>query len=86
MDFDNLKYLTNMNRGGLYQLDHCNRATDNYGQDIFTFHCVYGRGLTGSNYVDQIVCNKRHILALIEDKLYIPLYSEKEALAYKLKL
>jgi hypothetical protein len=81
IDFDNLLYLVNMNRGGLYKIT--NGSSSYVDNDSYILTCVCGN--RNGPYMDIMYCDKQDICSLINKSYYIPIYSEKEALQWKLK-
>ena len=83
MDFDKILYIVNMDRGGLYRIEKCMDHSSGI-ETRFNLICMAGQGLDpGSEYMEYV--SDVSIYNLITKYLYVPVFSEKEALFWKLK-
>jgi hypothetical protein len=85
IDFDNLKYIANIERGGLYKVvAKC--VSGKSKKIVFTLRCVYGKGVENEDgYNSSMHCNNTQIEVLIEKNSYVPMFDEKDELVWKIK-
>lgn len=80
INYDVVLYIANADRAGLYSIEHIKNSDDCY------FRCVAGDALNEESAFAEFFCGDFNSLSrLVHSSGYVPLYSEKEALAYRLK-
>jgi hypothetical protein len=85
MDVENILYIVNMERGGLYCRVE-NKTLNQFDELEYDFLCINGKGVSRIEDYDQYIrCNADTIKRLITTHEYVPIYSEKEALPWKLR-